>query len=184
MIHHIVIIMNNYLHKWFRETPFTRFLVPFAAGILIQNSFQFQHFLLPIFGALITVVLFIHKVLFKSFHFNWIYGIVLNMSLLFAGILCHSVHNKYESPIQYIDVIAVAEVIELPQEKSKTIKSVIKIKECTYSSLLNTQVLTYFSKGGLNYEIKQGDVITFKTSVSKINSLGNPHEFDYRAYLK
>ncbi len=80
-----------------------------------------------------------------------------------------------------------ATVLEKPQEKRNSYKSIIKlstIKNNTTISQTNEKILVYFEKHNSVKELKPGDNIIFSTAPQQIKNYGNPFEFDYKKYLE
>jgi competence protein ComEC len=94
-------------------------------------------------------------------------------------------HNQ--KPVFYSDATFQATVLETPQEKNASFKSVLHIlfvmKNDSFIGT-NEKMLVYFEKGEDSKKLQPGDNIVFNGSPKTIQNAGNPYEFDYKKYLE
>ena len=80
-----------------------------------------------------------------------------------------------------------ATILEKPQEKRNSYKSIIKLSTIINDDTLyqtNEKILVYFEKHNRVTELNPGDNIIFSTAPQQIKNYGNPFEFDYKKYLE
>ncbi len=80
-----------------------------------------------------------------------------------------------------------ATVLETPQEKTSTYKSLLLLHSVkSGDTLIGTRekVLVYFEKAEDIKQLKPGSQIIFEQSPEPIENRGNPYEFDYKKYLE
>ena len=80
-----------------------------------------------------------------------------------------------------------ATILEAPQEKQNSYKSVLKLSAFHKNDSIiktNEKVIVYFGKQDEIKELKPGDNILFNQSPQFVNNNGNPYEFDYKKYLE
>src|SRR5690606_16752271 len=110
-------------------------------------------------------------------------GIQLFFVLL--GIIVTRQHNK--KPVLFDEGKFIAVVLETPQEKQNSYKSILQIEAVSFSDSIlptNETVIAYFSKSDSITELKAGDIIIFSNPPQTIENNNNPYEFDYKNYLE
>ena len=108
----------------------------------------------------------------------------MHLLFVFFGILTFEIHNKenHFSDGEFYQ----ASVLEKPQEKENSFKSVIQISKIINSDIVtptNEKALIYFQKCDSARNLEPGDVILFDKTPQIIKNYGNPFEFDYKKYL-
>ena len=173
-----------------KEIPFVKFLLPFAAGILLANYLDAPHPIWYIF--LSTFILVRFGLLFKKIplQYGWIHGLVANGLLFFIGyILClhHSELHSTKHFQQHISKanIVIGEITAAPKV-GKYIKVTLATKNIgTQLDSLQTcdgNLLVYLKNDSLR-QLNYGDIIAIKGNIQKVDAPKNPHAFDYRRYL-
>ena len=172
------------MEKTVQQIPFLRSTIALAFGIFIGSVINFPlTVLLAICAALFVSLYFINKN--YSFRISYFFGISTHLLFITIGITVFGIYNK--SPKFIDDGIYVATVIEKPQEKEKSYKSVIKLSIVKTSSEIisaNEKVLVYFEKQIDAKQLQPGNIIVFSASPQLIKNYGNPFEFDYKKYLE
>ena len=182
-----------------KEAPFVRLLIPFAAGILLQWSFQFglRPALAGTLVSALTTLLFSSKTITGRFRRYWLSGVFLNCLFFFAGCLCAFLKdgaregallaNKFVA-----DPIIIATLDEPLSEKAKSFKAlasvqVLAVKDSTIT--LNSKIIVYLQKDSFNsahssglVSLGYGSRIAFKKKPQRIKSSGNPGSFDYQRH--
>ncbi len=104
---------------------------------------------------------------------------------MLLGIILFNQYNKKPDFIESERFVAT--VLEVPQEKTKSFKSLLKITGFTTKDsliLTNEKVLAYFEKNSFSEQLQSGDIILCKQHPNIIRNNGNPFEFDYKQYLE
>lgn len=112
-------------------------------------------------------------------------GVLLLFFLL--GILAFTWQNQ--KPVLYENGRFLGTVLESPQKKENSYKSVVTIRSFLgeqKDSLSNTneKVLVYFERDSIVEKLSPGDIIIFAQTPQNIKNNGNPFEFDYKKYLE
>ncbi len=179
-----MIMFEKFLH----QTPFVRFVIPLIAGILLKTFF-------PSFSApflLIVLVLFtllwiieITK-LSASLQLNFWFGVIMFLLLFFTGAFL--VQNKYDNKIKIPEekYTYTAIVIENPEVKENSIKTIIEIqgiKEADGFKNVKFKTLAYFQKDSSKVNLKIGDLFIAQSQINEVKHSGNPEVFNYQRYL-
>ncbi len=170
--------MEKILHK----IPFLRLTSALITGIVIGSLVEIPHTGLIISISLLTLVLFLinRKI---SYALSLFLGIGFHLLFILIGIELYERHN--ERPVFYRNGNFAATVLEAPQEKPNSYKSLIKI---TYNDdgvpkKTNESVIVYFEKTEKAKILVPGDNIVFRNTPDFVKNIGNPFEFDYKNYL-
>lgn len=171
--------MNSSVQK----IPFLRLTIALAFGIFMGSLFQISIVLL--IGLLVLTLLFIFILnRYYKFQIVSLFGISVQLLFILIGILVFEIHNK--KPDFTKSAIFIAAVIEKPQEKLNSYKSILQIstvKKGGSTFQTREKILVYFEKKENTTMLKPGDNIAFTTSPQIIKNYGNPFEFDYKKYL-
>jgi competence protein ComEC len=114
-----------------------------------------------------------------------LHGITVHLFLFSAGIFLY--HNYNLPPHFFENGKFIATVLEVPQEKQNSYKSLIKIEFFQTTDSINgtnEKVLVYFEKDTAASNLKPGEKILFDTSPQALKNNGNPFEFDYKRYME
>jgi competence protein ComEC len=182
-----------------KEAPFLRFLIPFAAGILVQWHSKFGE-MTGCLGTIISCILlllFSLKSLTSKFKSYWFSGILLNCSFFFAGIMLAFFKDGSNNPLSiarvYLDgSLIVARFEEPPSEKFKSFKTLASVQAIQTKDFLlfpKSHIIIYLEKDSLiniyragKSALAYGTQIVFKKKLQPIQNTGNPGGFDYRRY--
>jgi len=162
-------------HKY----PFIRLLMPFVLGIwssfsLFETLSDKTIRIILVVTVGLGVVLFVTACVIKSYTLRWVFGIVLNITLILIGVAI--VHIRDDDIDEDCDVF-VARLSECPAEKEKSVKVILQMQSDEGS------VMAYFEKNEKSLGLKYGDVIVFFESPNIVEPPKNPEQFDYQRYL-
>jgi competence protein ComEC len=174
-----------------RKVPMFRLLLPFLLGLasyrMISASSKVLFILL-----VILYILFIYfwqkKKISYKYTLRWVFGLIANILLFLSGLLYPLVYESrpYLQNIDDNTHFLITEVIEIPEEREKTFKLILKAKAGIVNdsiSITNGKLLAYVNKDSLSSEIKIGDRLFMKNKFLEITNSQNPYEFDYKRYL-
>jgi competence protein ComEC len=112
------------------------------------------------------------------------FGLGVHLFFIFLGILFTQQYNK--KPVLYDKGKFIAVVLETPQEKQNSYKSILQIEAVSCGdSIWPTKelIVAYFSKSNSISALNAGDIIVFDNPPENIENKNNPYEFDYKDYL-
>lgn len=170
-----IMLLNNF--------PVLRLLIPYIFGIFIGYFTIFNPFL-AYFSIIFLLLAILFILIFKrktSFYTQkWVGFILLSMQL-FAGyvstaLIFHQPFSSLDDPKWGQKRATVATVIEPPQIREKSIKTIVSIED--------QKVLLYIQKDSNAMLLKYGDLIVVHTLFKKIDPPKNPNGFDYKKYMK
>ena len=172
--------MENIVQK----IPFLRITIALVAGIVLGNFFAVSGaIILFLLGLILLCLLFIqHNYHFRS---NNLFGIGIHIFFLLLGIVIYQNYNR--KPKSNEDGLYVATVLEFPQEKPNSFKSLLKVKAVLKNDSLKPvteTMLAYFEKNEYVAKLNAGEIILFRQHPQPIRNNGNPYEFDYKKYLE
>ncbi len=78
-------------------------------------------------------------------------------------------------------------VSEIPIEKTKSVKAEITLKQIKYKNIWKNvcgKIIVYFEKTNKTKSLETGTGIVFTGQLQEIQKPLNPHEFDYKSYLR
>jgi competence protein ComEC len=171
--------MKSRLHK----VPFLRLLLPFVAGVVIQERFRVdQNIILIVFTVLsaLLLVTFLTRIS-ENFRWNLFYGILGNC-VLFSGGMKLTTQNALSSKPENIRAGC---IMYIPEEKEKTFKMVLgNLKEKLPEGwrAIDGKALVYLKKSGDVYNLEPGDQLLFQSTFQLIEGPANPMEFDFGRY--
>jgi len=174
--------------------PLLRLLIPFILGIIgVVYLKPNSDYLILSLG--ILVIFFFGLLLVKKINANykirWLFGIFIYASLILSGASLTSLKYKNTNNTSKLlteknNQLLIGEIIEPPQNKAKSIKTVLNIKGIkTQSSWIEGtgKVIIYLQKDSLSDKLNVGDVISFEPKLKNVPPPKNPNEFDFRKYL-
>ncbi|MDX8340920.1 ComEC/Rec2 family competence protein [Draconibacterium sp. IB214405] len=171
------------MENTFNKIPFLRLTVALASGIFLASLFKFDS-TLCFFGivGIIVCLLIIQK--WYNFFLSPIFGLLTFVLFVLFGSVIFTEYNK--TTIVETQGTLIGTVLETPQEKPNSYKSLIQLHSCYSSDTLertHENILVYFEKSIEAKQLKLGSQIIFDTSPEYIENNGNPYEFDYKKYL-
>lgn len=171
------------MEKTVQNIPFLRLTIALVIGIIAGTYFNVDIYFCFAFLVLILVILLAFNRNYK-YSYRIPFGIGIQLFIVFLGILVTQQFNK--KPVLYDNGNFKAVILETPQEKPNSWKSVIRIDAVYHSdSIKPTEelVIAYFAKNETVKELKAGDVILFSNVPQPVTNNNNPYEFDYKKYL-
>lgn len=166
-----------------QNIPFLRITIALVIGIVFGTYFHLEpKFILSFLAVILLGLVILNKN--YSFTFNLYFGIGIHLFFVFLGIIFVQQHNQKPALFDKGNFIAV--VLETPQEKQNSYKSILQIEAVQISdSILPTKelVIAYFSKSDSIATLKAGEIIVFNKPPQTIENNNNPYEFDYKNYL-
>ena len=172
------------MEKTVQNIPFLRLAIALAIGIIIGDYFTVDE---KLSFAVLSVFLFLLIVLNNKYKYSYslFFGLGIQFFFILLGVLVTQQYNK--KPVFYEKGNFTAVILETPQEKPNSWKSVIRINAAINNDTINSTnelVIAYFAKEEKAPDLKAGDIILFSSSPQSITNNNNPHEFDYKKYLE
>lgn len=190
---------NLYIVPFWKKAPFTRLLIPFIAGILLQ---WYLHFRLPVIliaSLFFTIAYSLFSIFPIGLRFRLlaIQGLILNGLLISLGLLVtwqNNIRNSedwYGTAYHDSDLIVVR-IDEPLVEKTKSFKANGFVEAIIHkNSVIHCQgkILLYFSKDfagdtihPVATSLQYGDKILISKNLQPIKNSGNPGAFNYERY--
>ena len=177
--------------QFFSHYPIFRILLPFIAGILINEQLCSLPFVLIIAAVAIVVYAFIGLRL-KNNPNRWNYRHLYFAPIALLALSCGAFSQYLNRPKQ-IDLATI--------ENNLIVGRVNEIKYNEFSMSLKISVMSkvnhetkkveslpvfpmILTTQGCDYTLKAGDVLIFDGEVKPITNLGNPDEMDYASYMR
>lgn len=174
-------MMNSQLQK----ILFLRLLLPFLAGIIIQEKIHAgKNIILPLLiGFIILLFLLVFTELAGHYRWNKVFGIIVYGILLFCGM------NLIGSiiPTCRPENFRIGRITLIPEEKEKTYKIVlgsIKEKESGFWYAIDGKILVYIDKNILSNNLEPGDWLILYSSLQLIEQPVNPMEYNFSKYCQ
>ncbi|NOT50258.1 MAG: ComEC family competence protein, partial [Chitinophagaceae bacterium] len=184
-------MVSPVVYFW-KRTPFTRLLPPFAAGIIVQWHFQVPLHIWLFILVISCIILFSFFLVpfFSRFKFSFFTG--LAVSILFVSIGALLVYNKdvrnnkkwLGNFYQEKDGLIVT-LNEPPVEKMKSFKANVSVNYVINkknSIPVKGTIIIYFKKDPAFTGLEYGSQILLKKPLQEIKNSGNPGGFDYKRY--
>ncbi len=174
-----------------RKVPVLRIVLPFAAGIALQNSLQgFLHSsVLRIIALALPCVFFSFNLIvpLKSLAGQIIFGLCTIFILLFAGAIAGSL-PAFSSTTTFngMEGTIAGFVRDGPVEKEKSVMiriEAVYFSNDTISASMNENVQVYLSRDTQAAGMIPGTLWLFHGDIMTIRNRGNPGEFDYASYM-
>lgn len=175
--------------KFLHQTPFFRLVIPLLVGILFQINYPLINVsIIYILSSLfIVTLLFVIIKLTRNYSINKVWGILVSLILFFSGMQLVSIKQQNIYYFNNTEYTFIATLTEQPEEKEKSVKTVLIIDYVIDSinyKTNNTQVICYFQKDSSTLNLNLGDQILAKAYLNEIKHSGNPYAFNYKKYLK
>lgn len=160
--------------------PFGFYIVALVGGILTQNMFHFSRW------TLVASLLLVISVLVFSFFkgLKKIFVLSSLVSVFFMGNMVFKLHElpKNNDEFSYKETWAKVKIEKFLKPSGKYQKYAGKILNITESKINYQKVLLYTPKD--KQLLFPGQSVLLKGSLQPIPQAYNPHQFDYRAYMK
>jgi competence protein ComEC len=179
------------IHFW-KRSPFIRLLIPFIAGILLQQQFGLPFSLSLITGFCFLLILagFFLLPFFRRYQLSFINGLVisglficLGSLLTFKNDIRHS--KEWFGHFYKSNMPLVVTLNEPPVEKARSLKTeanVLYMLEGSKTIPVKGKIILYFKKEIGRDKLVYGSGILLKKSLQDIRNSGNPGSFDYKQY--
>ena len=171
--------MKNQVQK----IPFLRITLAFALGIFLSGKVSVQPVVMVSVAVLLLSLLFFIN---KNYEYKYElpFGWIISLLFMILGAVVYTGFNQTPRFLQNGKFAAT--VLETPEEKPNSYKSILKITAFYKNdSVFNTRekVLAYFEKTKSAGSLQPGCVVLFESNPRYIKNNGNPYEFDYRQYM-
>jgi len=171
------------LEKTVQNIPFLRITFALAIGIIIGEYLKVD---ITLYFAFLSVLLFLLIVLHNKYKYSYslLFGLGTQFFFILLGVLVTQQYNI--KPVLYEKGNFTAVILETPQEKPNSLKSLIQINAIYFNDSIKPTkelAIAYFAKDKNVKELKAGDVILFDNVPQPITNNNNPFEFDYKKYL-
>lgn len=166
-----------------KKSPFIRILIPFMLGIIISFNGGYYSQITLVIGLLALIIL---SKLSKNINNNFLFGIVLNMTLFVGGSLLSQVSLHDYNKLKDADFYQCA-IIEPVKEKNNSFQLTLLINAKSIDSIWSLskgKALIYIEKDSLSSTLKFGDKLLVKGNLNFLEPPKNPKEFDYKRYLE
>lgn len=177
--------------NFLQRTPFFRFLLFLAAGIIL---YQFIHLPVGILIGLVTLAftLFISQFFLSKtdwiYKFRWIFGFATSLFLLVVGYiscLIFDVQNAFTELNK--KAVFKVELRSAPIEKARSYMCKVKLirrYEVGKVERCNGTAIIYLQKDSLVSSLLLGDLLLIDAEFKIPDGVQNPNGFDYARYLK
>lgn len=173
--------------------PLLRLLIPFIGGIIGSVYLNLNlPYLLYGFGVTLITYLFLLciKKVNANFKLRWVFGVLLYINLALAGACLTALNYQQSSTNNSLnnsdEQLLIGEVLEPPQIKEKTVKTILNLKGIKQKDNWiesEGKVIIYLQNDSLAKTIEIGDVLSFEPKLENVPPPKNPNEFDFRKYL-
>ena len=165
-----------------------RLLFPLILGVILHFYTELSAPLWVGIFLILSAVLLASPIASKSPFFNKAFGLVVPLIFFFLGGFLSHVQKSNENEFYFANLGGdwnnyLVRVIETPQEKARSIKCVVEVKEVNDQPSCGKSII-YLEKDTNVIWPKYGDILYFNGRFNQIKSNGNPKEFDYARYLK
>ncbi len=165
------------------KIPFLKILVPFTAGIVLQQKLNIEEGPILIIFIILAISLAVILMLriTDSYRWNLIFAILV-YGILFSGGMKLTLHSV---PLPGPEILRAGCITLIPEEKQETYKIVlglIKEKIPDGWRSIDGKALVYFKKTDAVNKLEPGDFVLFYGSLRPIDLPANPMEFDFSRY--
>lgn len=167
-----------------QKIPFLRPALALAFGVFIGSIIDLK---IPYLIGFSVFLFFANLVINRKYNFrlSTFFGISIQLLFISIGILTFEIYNQKPSFIK--DGIFIATILEKPQEKKNSFKTVVRLSSIKSENKWiesDEKLLVYFNKTDEIQQLSAGDNILFSATPQPIKNYGNPYEFDYKNYLE
>ncbi len=172
--------------------PFLRLLLPFIAGILIENKFPVQVvFLIAVFCLSLVLLIICNIISFSSFFgLEWVAGLVVQIAFFsLAGILMH-VHQDIQIEqsscfMKGQSNLLIARLLGDPVQKQNSFKCLALVKWLIKDHTCfneNERIFLYFNKKPDGRQYSGGSLVIVRKELRPIENFTPVSDFDYKQY--
>lgn len=178
------------MNPW-HQYSFVRILLFYLIGVFtciwLKPSFSNYLILLLIIVVISSSSAYIQKGI--SFKFRILYGIINSFVFIILGFSICGLNLQKSGQLISIGEMNtyLLQITEPPSETAKSIKVIGKLSQKSVNKkarFTKEKSILYFQKDSLSINLKYGDLLIFDGNLQLINSPQNPHEFNYKRYLK
>ncbi|MBK8088262.1 MAG: ComEC family competence protein [Chitinophagaceae bacterium] len=175
-----------------KNIPFLRLLLPFAAGIIAGWNFSL-HWMVAVYfiaAALPLLLFYVFSNEQKKFFFSWLPGTAMSLALIGFGRLLTWL-NQVNHQQQWVghqykpgDVVQLR-LLEPLSEKQKTFKAlaeIVSVQQNGKAKKVKGNIILYFQKDSIPPSLEYGNIIAINKPLQEIKNAGNPGGFDYKRY--
>ncbi len=181
-------------YLFLKRNPFIKLTFVLIIGVVVSyynalnNSILVGLFFLSL---ALVLILFLQKKWIISYRNNYLFGILIYISVFIFGLSYSNYYIHFESETHFAQLsnhnsILKGTCIEAPVLKKRSVQYLIEINKVIdghFEKETNGKLLAYFPKENLDKLPQIGDVIYFKTQINQISPPSNPQQFDYKSYL-
>lgn len=178
------------MNPW-HQYSFVRILLFYLIGVFtciwLKPSFSNYLILLLIIVVISSSSAYIQKGI--SFRFRILYGIINSFVFIILGFSICGLNLQKSGQLISIGEMNtyLLQITEPPSETAKSIKIIGKLSQKSVNKkarFAKEKSILYFQKDSSSISLKYGDLLIFDGNLQLINSPQNPHEFNYKRYLK
>jgi competence protein ComEC len=172
-----------------KEVPFFRLLIPFIVGISLQYWLSIFHFSWwnYFFLLLLLGLTFGCFLLASKWRFRWLFGIAINLFLIFCGIVVTVGQPTSDKLVTRSNNQVVLYLVDNPQMRVKSTRVQAEVRYVLSNGkwcATTENMLIYFDlKDSLATNLTYGSVIAANIVPQPIEQSGNPYQFDFKKYL-
>jgi competence protein ComEC len=179
------------LYLW-KQAPFLRLVIPFIAGILLQwyCTLPVQLAWVTFIAGIAALIIFNLRVSFLQYKLSRANGLFINVVFLCTGLLITYYkdipHQQQWLNNYYHDKDIITATLEEPlSEKANSFKANASVQASVHQDSLHPvkgNIILYFKKDTLSYQLGYGSQVVFSKSLQAIKNSGNPGSFNYERY--
>ena len=183
------------MYPWLK-IPLIRAFIPFVVGILLYKSIpQIPDYYVYLFFCIPLCFVVFSRLYFSRtkqyFKFRWVDGLCFTIIFFVGGYLVTYSNDQLRSKNHFSHFlqkqsIVIAKIVQVPEEKLKTIKLEVKVVAVENSNVnipVTGEMIVYVSKDSLAKCLRYADLIAIKNNVADIPAALNPGQFDYKSNL-
>lgn len=181
---------------FWNKVPFVRLLIPLILGVVLElESAASIHVVLPIFflSSIAFVLLCLVPRARNFVAWNQVTGSVALLTMFTFGFSLTYFNrdinyaSHFSNSISSKETRLVGVIYEPPQEKARSVKAFIEVKQIEQDGELKPvqgNMLIYFQKSEEALNLNYGDLIAFQCQIQDLKPPDNPEQFDFKRYLK
>lgn len=124
----------------------------------------------------------------KQWKYKWLYGIALNIFLIFAGLALTVSTNTDKTLLANTKTQAIIRLIDSPQQRARSLRVKCRIVELIQNQQVRASrenIIVYFQLSDTNAsKLKYGDIIALNITPKEFDPPKNPNQFDIAKYMK
>ena len=177
---------------FWKEAPFARLLIPFIAGIILQDIFRFDILLLAVSTCtFVAGFLFIISVgIRQRYQFRYIAGVVICVLILLTGAILTYYQNAGNNStavnkIYHEGDILLISIEEPFQERNKSFKTITQVTGYIRGKKIykaSGKIVLYIFKDAITPSIDYGSQLLLFRKPERFRNSGNPGSMDYQRY--